>query len=220
MWREESGPEVGNLGWAPVSALTVFLSTAVSHQPLPGLGSQGQAEMGPLASQGTALRSHSPSSSGSSGSASKTWSPFTPPAPSPRGIYYWLPSICPTIINQGEQNHSSPKCGVHKRRRALGATRLQGILERAEHPGQVWTHGAECLAGDSCWCSGPPAPAVSPQTLAPWEGNSGCRGGAGRAPGLPPSRQPQLPDRGCHPVLPTSWAGRHGPIQRGDSPVS
>lgn len=67
--------EVGNLRSVPVSALTVFWNTDVSHQPLPRRGSQGQAEMGLLASLDTALLSHSPPFPWLLGSASKPGHP-------------------------------------------------------------------------------------------------------------------------------------------------
>lgn len=68
----------------PVWALTVFLNTAVSHQPLPSQGSQGQAEMGSLVSRGTVLLSHSPSSPGSS-ALRRTLVTLHPPSPIPWG---------------------------------------------------------------------------------------------------------------------------------------
>ena len=59
---------MGNLGFAPVSALTVFLNAAGSHQPLPGrgLGVAGSGRDGAAGVTGhTALLSHSPASPGS-----------------------------------------------------------------------------------------------------------------------------------------------------------
>lgn len=66
---------VGNPVALPVSDLTLLLSRAICHQPLFPLGSQGQAQMGLLASLGTALHSRSPPSSSSLGPCGKPGHP-------------------------------------------------------------------------------------------------------------------------------------------------
>lgn len=103
------------------------------------------------------------------------------------GIYYWLPCIYPRTINQGRAKPQPATHRAHKRRR--GSHKAS-----AEHPGQAPWPDAECLAGDSCWCSGAPAPSGSLQTREPSDGNWVGGGGECGGSGADGDRSSHLPN--------------------------
>lgn len=79
---------------------------------------------------------------------------------------------------------------------------------REPGPGEAWTDGAECLAGDSCWCSAAPAPSVAPPTRAPSDGNSNS--GRGKWQGCGASHFPNTPDSQICDVTQSPWPAEQG----------
>lgn len=143
------GGEFRNPGSLSVSALTLSLHSAVySYQPLPPLG-------------GTRARLRQ-SAAGITGHSSLSHSPLWPLR---THLPPWV-DLLVTACHAPWDNKSvhrkivTSSCMQWTKGEGLWGHRLQWIPEREPH-----TEGkAGCLSGDSYWCPGTPAPAVSMET--------------------------------------------------------